>query len=132
MQPASPLNPNQQRRVGTHLRLLAEDLATLAANPDVVNHGEMGPLLDAIGAEVAAMRAHLALPPEWRPSLRRKVGAVAEVWAARVEDLRAKRLQGYGVVDPAVAPTLDPHVDRLRALLERLALAAATLPENSQ
>lgn len=58
------------------------------------------------------------------------MAAVAEVWAARVDDLRARRLRGYGAVHPDLAARLDPRIDELRRLLEALADAAARLPED--
>lgn len=70
----------------------------------------------------------LALPPEVSPSLARRVAAVAEVWAARVEDVRACRLAGYGAVHPDLARRLDPGVEELRRRLEALADAALRLP----
>ena len=125
------LNPNQRRRIGTHLRLLAEDVEALRAVPAVAGDTNVTPILAALEREVDRMRADFALPPDWRPSLSRRVAALAEVWMARVEDLRGRRLKGYGSVDPALADRLDPYVDSLRALLRRLADAAQDLPSDS-
>ncbi|HVH67560.1 MAG TPA: hypothetical protein VM716_06795 [Gemmatimonadales bacterium] len=77
---------------------------------------------------VEEMQTALALPPEVSPSLARRVAAVAEVWAARVEDVRACRLAGYGAVHPDLARRLDPGVEELRRRLEALADAALRLP----
>ncbi len=119
------LNQNQQRRLGTHLRLLAQDLETLGEIPDA----RARDLIDQIRAATEAISADLALPVERGPSLKRRVGAVAEVWAARVDDLRARRLLGYGAVHPELADRLDLRIDELRRLLEALADAALRLPE---
>lgn len=126
------LNANQQRRLSTHLRLLASDLDALAEMPE----------LTRVQPDVARVRAALAnardaaqeiqrcleLPGDPSPSLRRRVAAVAEVWAARVEDLRARRLAAYGAVHPDLEKSLDPGIEALRLRLEQLADAAEDLP----
>lgn len=127
----SLLNPNQRRRVDTHLRLLVEDLDGLARlalldRPDAV------PLRDRLAqAREAAesTRRTLGLPADERPNERRRMVAVAEVWSSRVEDLRAERLKAYGAVHADLAPTLNPLLERLRHALEALSDAAAELPE---
>ncbi len=127
------LNDNQQRRLGTHLRLLVSDLETLAESPELRRDGPaFARVRDAIAAARRAadeMCAALSLPVEAGPGVKRRVAAVAEVWAARVEDLRARRMQGYGAVHPDLAARLDPQVAAVRARLETLADAAAGLPE---
>ncbi len=127
------LNDNQQRRLGTHLRLLVSDLETLAESPELRRDcPAFARVRDAIAAARRAadeMRAALSLPVEAGPGVKRRVAAVAEVWAARVEDLRARRMQGYGAVHPDLAARLDPQVAAVRARLETLADAAAGLPE---
>jgi len=127
------LSDNQRRRLGTHLGLLVSDLETLAESPELERDGAacVG-VRDAIAAARRAadqMRAALSLPTDRAPGLRRRVAAVAEVWAARIEDLRARRLSGYGAVHPDLAGRLDPRVEEVRARLEALAAAAARLPE---
>ena len=124
------LNPNQQRRIGTHLRLLSEDVETIGGLPTIAERPEITGILAALHDEISGMRREFALPPDWQPSLARKVAALAEVWLARVEDLRGQRLSGYGEVPPPVRARLDPHVDRLRDLLRRLADAAHELPHD--
>ena len=74
-------------------------------------------------------RSALGLPLDRSPTLRRRVAAVAEVWAARVEDLRARRLASYGPVHPDLPARLDPRVEDVRRRLEALADAAARLPD---
>ena len=127
------LNDNQQRRLGTHLRLLVSDLDALAESPELERDAPaFATVREAIAAARRAAdetRSALGLPLDRSPTLRRRVAAVAEVWAARVEDLRARRLKSYGPVDPGLPAALDPYVDRLEALLLELADAAGQLPE---
>ncbi len=127
------LNDNQRRRLGTHLRLLVSDLETLTEAPELNRQGpELARVRDAIVASRGAaeqLRMALALPDDRGPGFKRRVAAVAEVWAARIEDLRARRLKGYGAVHPDLAARLDPRVEDLRRRLEALADAAARLPD---
>ena len=128
------LNENQQRRLGTHLRLLVSDLEVLSESPDLKQDGpafaRARESLAAARWAVEEMRAALALSPDRAPSLRRRIAAVAEVWAARIEDLRARRLKGYGPVHAGLAARLDPLIEEVRRRLEALAAAAAALPES--
>lgn len=123
------LNANQQRRLGTHLRLLADDLDAVAALPELgrtdPTHARVRELVAEARALVEETRATLALPEEQGPALGRRIAAVAGVWAARVEDLRARRLKGYGAVHEGLAGVLDPRIERLRRVLEALADAGA-------
>jgi hypothetical protein len=132
--PPNLLNDNQQRRLTTHLRLLASDLETLADSPELQREGaEFARVREAIAAAqraTAEMQAGLSLPLDHGPGIERRAMAVAEVWAARVEDLRARRLKGYGAVHPALSARLDPYLDRLRDTLGALAAAAAGLTED--
>src|SRR5712692_9260814 len=130
----SLLNDNQQRRLGTHLGLLASDLEALAEARDLARtepgYARVREAIAAVRRAMDGLRDALVPPAERPPSLRRRLAAVAEVWAARVEDLRARRLKGYGAVHPELARVLDPRVEQLRRLLEVLADAAAALPED--
>ncbi len=127
------LNDNQQRRLGTHLRLLVTDMDALSESPELERDGppfaRVRAAIDAVRRAAEAMGAALALPFDPGPSVRRRVAAVAEVWAARIDDLRAHRLEGYGPVSPKLAARLDPVVEEVRTRLEDLAAAAAALPE---
>jgi hypothetical protein len=129
----SLLTSNQQRRLGTHLRLLLDDLAALSELPEMAQAGTAGGrvrrLVDAARAAASALRVRLELPPDHGPALARRVAATAEVWAVRVEDLRARRLRAYGEVHPGLAAVLDPPLDELRRALVALADAAGELPE---
>jgi hypothetical protein len=127
------LNANQRRRLGTHLQLLQHDLAALIQAPGLRRPGtpfdRIRDIVAQVDAEIAAVRREFAIVDDRGPSLRRQAGAVAEVWSARVEDLRARRLRGGGEVHPRLGPLLDPHIDRLGVLLSALSDAAATLPD---
>lgn len=127
------LNANQQRRVSTHLRLLVEDLDSLSSLPELsAAHASAARVRDRLMAARAAAettRRTLELPPDQPPGVRRRVAAIGEVWAARVEDLRAERLQAYGEVHPGLAAALDPALTRLRHALEALVDAADELTE---
>jgi hypothetical protein len=127
------LNDNQQRRLGTHLRLLVSDLDALAESPelegDAAAFASVREAIAAVRRAADEARNALGLPVDRSPTLRRRVTAVADVWAARVEDLRARRLAGYGSVHPELAARLDPRVEDLRRRLEALADAAAHLPD---
>jgi hypothetical protein len=130
------LNDGQQRRLGTHLRLLGSDLDALGQSGelerDAPAFADVRTAIAAARRAVDEIQSALALPPDRSPTLARRVAAVAEVWAARVEDLRARRLAGYGPVHPDLAPRLDPAVDILRRRLEDLAAAAARLPDDDR
>src|SRR5437899_9933899 len=101
------LNDNQRRRLGTHLSLLVSDLDALGEATELRRDAsEFTRVRDALAAARGAameIQVALGLPPDTSPSLQRRVAAVAEVWAARIEDLRARRLTGYGPVHPELA-----------------------------
>lgn len=127
------LTHNQERRLATHLRLLLDDLDALAALPELSRSGEAGRrvlgLLDETRAAARELRNALGLPEEQGTQPARRVVATAEVWAVRVEDLRARRLGAYGEVHPDLGAALDPRLDHLRHALVALAEAATGLPE---
>lgn len=127
------LSHNQERRLVTHLRLLLDDLDALATLPELSRSGEAGRrvlgLLDETRAAARELRSALGLPEEQGAHHVRRVVATAEVWAVRMEDLRARRLRAYGEVHPDLGATLDPRLDQLRRALVALAEAATGLPE---
>ncbi len=123
------LTDNQQRRLGTHLRLLLDDLAALSDVPMLRRHPHLQHLVLEATQAAQTLRDDLELPVEHGPSLRRRVAATAEVWAVRVEDLRAQRLRAYGPVNPELAGVLDPQLEQMRRILMALADAAGELPE---
>ena len=130
------LNENQRRRIFTHLRLLREDLENLlrlpALAPDTPAGRRVGEVIGRIEAEIRALRVAFGMREDEKPLLRRHVAAIAEVWWARVEDLRARRLKAYGEVHPNLPAALDPHVERLEDLLLDLAREASRLPETME
>jgi len=130
---ANLLTHNQERRLVTHLRLLLDDLDALAMLPELGRSGEPGRrvlgLLDETRAAARELRAALGLPEDQGTAPARRVAATAEVWAVRVEDLRARRLRSYGEVHPDLGATLDPRLDHLRRVLVALAEAATGLPD---
>lgn len=127
------LSHNQERRLVTHLRLLLDDLDALAMLPELSHSGEAGRrvlgLLDETRAAARELRSALGLPEEQGAHPGRRVVATAEVWAVRMDDLRARRLRAYGEVHPDLGATLDPRLDQLRRALVALAEAATGLPE---
>lgn len=127
------LNANQRRRIGTHLRLLKEDLADVASWPEMARPGEpyeaIRERLAALLAAVEELRAALALPADRSVPLRRRVMATAEVWATSAEDIKARRLRGYGSVHPDLGGVLDARVEGLIRQLRALADLADGLPD---
>ena len=127
------LNSNQQRRVVTHLRLLQEDLEDIASWPELARPGDpyaaIREIIVQLRGSVEALRASLALPSDEGPPLRRRVMATAEVWASSMEDVKARQLKGYGHVHPDLAKVLDPKMDEVVRLLQKLADLANRLPD---
>lgn len=127
------LNRNQQRRVVTHLRLLEEDLKDIASWPELARPGDPYAALREVIAQlrdsVGALRAGLGLPADEAPPLRRRVMATAEVWASSMEDVKARHLKAYGHVHPDLAGALDPKMDGIVRLLQKLAHLANRLPD---
>jgi hypothetical protein len=129
------LNQNQRRRVDTHLGLLREDLGNLRrwAGPlaETPAGRRIADVIRLLEGEIDALRQRFALRDSEPPPLKRRVGAIAEVWRARMEDLRALHLESYGTVHPDLPAALDPHIDRFQDLLRELARAALQLPETT-
>jgi hypothetical protein len=127
------LNVNQRRRVATHLRLLAEDLAEVSSWPELSRPGEpyagIREVVSALQRAIQTLRGALDLPSDGAPPLRRRVMATAEVWATSMEDVTARRLRAYGKVHPELGGVLDPRTGEIVRLLRRLAALADRLPE---
>jgi len=127
------LNANQQRRIATHLRLLREDLEDAAGWRELQRPGPPYDALREIMASlveaVTSLERDLALPAHRPPPLRRRVQAIAEVWASSMEDVKARHLGAYGRVHPDLAATLDPRVDAIVQRLEAMTALAGGLPE---
>jgi len=129
----SLLNANQRRRLATHLRMLREDLEEVAGWPEMARPGApydgiRDRIAELLGA-VEELRAALALPLDRAVPLRRRVMATAEVWATTAEDLKARRLRGYGEVHPDLAGVLDGRVDQIVRQLRAIADLADKLPD---
>jgi len=127
------LNVNQRRRVGTHIRLLVEDLEEIAAWPELGRSGEpyasIREAIRALRVAIESLRAALALPADAPPPLRRRVMATAEVWATSMEDLKSRHLVAYGRLHPGLSKALDPPLDDIVRQLQRLADLANRLPD---
>ena len=126
------LNANQQRRLGTSLRMLRRDVEAVASWAEVQRAGAAPEAIRALVARIVpaveALEASLALPAERPVPAARRLASLAEVWVNRLEDLHARHLKPYGKVHPDLAGALDARLDELMALLEGLADAAARLP----
>ncbi len=126
------LNANQQRRLATSLRMLRHEVGAVGSWPEVARPGEapeaIRALVGRIVPAVEALEASLGLPAERPVPPARRLAAVAEVWANRLEDLHARQLKPYGKVHPELAGALDARLDELIGLLEELADAAGGLP----
>jgi hypothetical protein len=59
-------------------------------------------------------------PSGLRPDPVRRLESLAGHWWSTVLDCRSQVLKGYGEVDPAVAPRLDPRIEDLAASLLQL------------
>ena len=125
----SHLTENQRRHLAIHVHLLEEDLVQLRQLPELrqaATHDRLHAAM--LRVEVAARRIAEAfdLPVRIPVDACRRVRAVANIWAARIPELRAARLRGYGPVHPQLASRLDPLVGDLTHHLFALAEAAAT------
>lgn len=118
----SLMTRHQRRHVASVMQLLLEDMAVLLEQPEVRDPaGRFAPARAAIAdvsrAAGALVRECQLELPEPVP-VDQRIRSVAYTWAARVSDLKAERLKGYGAVHPALHRCLDPSVDRvLRALV---------------
>lgn len=122
------LNHNQRRHVATYLQLLLEDLGELEQSPGPPrDHPGHHLVLSALRDTAAAVRRigeALNVPVERPRDFRRRVGAVANVWATRTYEIETRALAAYGRVDPELGHILAPLVAELRHRLHALAEAA--------
>jgi hypothetical protein len=132
----SLLTENQRRHLMTYVHLLQEDLAQLKHLPEFWQRLPPGDRLHHAMAGVDEALGRLAevfeLPPRTPMDARRRVGAVANIWASRIPELRAGRLRGYGTVHPKLAAQLDPLVEDLTRRLFMLAHAASAPGEGDK
>lgn len=109
------LNENQARHVSAWLELLVEQLTTEAtAYP-----GEVERTLEAVTGVFDAC----GLTPRRPLERSRRVGALADAWLARIDDLRPPALKAYGAV-PEDGAALDARLDDLEHALFDLRAAA--------
>jgi hypothetical protein len=115
------LNANQARHLTTVLGLLLDDLTELAgalpAEPwaDAVRTE----IRDAAGRTRRLMhRLDLAAPEHTPP--RQRLLAYTGAWLARLHDLRAAKLSGYGAVAGGLNAVLDPGLADIARGLERI------------
>jgi hypothetical protein len=151
--PSIPLNGPQRRHFEVVLASLEDALlrveqlasgtGTDARELTQVDHDvppafavALGPSLAALRAQVSALARSMALEGR-RPSTKRTIRAVLTSQIVHLEDSDARRLRGYGEVDPRVPALLDPAlaalIGELRELLfalEHPERAAAARPRN--
>ncbi len=127
------LNANQKRRISTILRLLKEDLEEMVSWREMERPGQpfrsVRESVTKLLASVESLREVLALPEYRAPSLARRVGATAEVWAISAEDMKTDNLRGYGELNAHLSEVLDGPVDAIVMELRHLAELARQLPE---
>lgn len=119
------LNEHQARHLTTTIALLLEEFSelarSLAAEPssDAAIAG-----IHEVQRQARAPLHRLGLPAPERPPLRRRLLAYTGVWLARLHDLRAANLAGYGEVSTELPGALDPPLDEIKRALERLSHVA--------
>ncbi len=120
------LNHNQARHLSSVLALLLDELSELAAGlpPEPWAEQARAQIHD-VGLRVRQLlqTLNLRLPERARP--RQRLLAYSNAWLARLHDLRAANLRGYGSVAEGLARELDPALDDVSRGLERLARLAA-------
>ena len=122
---ASLLNENQARHLSSVLALLLDELAKLTGGlPHEAWAGPARAQIQEIESLVRALlkKLDLRLPPATRP--RARVQAYASAWLARLHDLHADNLSGYGPVFHGLAAQLDPALDQIVRSFDRLARLA--------
>lgn len=77
------------------------------------------PVLQSIRDQVAGLGKVLGIQQQHR-STGRAVRAILTAELVRLDDSYARRLGGYGAVDPRVQTTVDPNLDEIRTSLVAL------------
>jgi len=122
---SSLLGENQARHLSSVLALLLDEISKLSGSlPHEPWAGPARAQMQEIESLVRDLlkKLDLRLPPGTRP--RRRVQAYANAWLARLYDLRAKNLSGYGPVSEGLAAQLDPALEQIAERFERLARLA--------
>lgn len=112
------------------LGLLLDELSELAAGlPHQPWADPARAQIHEITSSVRALlqKLDLQLPQRARP--RQRLLAYVHAWLARLHDLRARNLSGYGAVADGLAAELDPALDQIAHSLERLARLAGEAEE---
>jgi len=125
------LNPNQFRSVTITLRLLEERLADIerviaqdeqgilyqrVAQFTPQQRAQMNEIIRAMREQIRRAAEEFQLPGEEQNAARYIVGTLSLSWES-LEEIRSRKLKGYGAVDPALRDTLDPILKQLIRLL---------------
>ena len=122
---SSLLGEHQARHLSSVLALLLDEISKLSGSlPHEPWAGPARAQMQEIESLVRDLlkKLDLRLPPGTRP--RRRVQAYANAWLARLYDLRAQNLSGYGPVSEGLAAQLDPALEQIAERFERLARLA--------
>jgi hypothetical protein len=119
------LTDNQARHLTAVLGLLLDDLAELAADlPHEPWAQAAATRIHDAATGVRGLLARLGLPLPERARPRRRLQAYAGIWLARLHDLRAEHLSGYGSVADGLEAALNPGLEEISAALERISRLA--------
>lgn len=122
---ASLLNENQARHLSSVLALLLDEISQLEGDLPREPWGESARAqVREIESLVHALLRQLGLRLRPAASSRRRVQAYANAWLARLYDLHAGNLLGYGPVSQGLAEQLDPALDQIARSFEQLARVA--------
>jgi hypothetical protein len=119
------LTENQARHLTAVLGLLLDDLAELAADlPHEPWAQAAAAQIRDTAARVRSLLTGLGLPLPKRARPRRRLQAYTGIWLARLHDVRAEHLSGYGAVADGLPAALNPGLDEISGALERIARLA--------
>ena len=127
---AALLNDNQARHLTAVLGLLLDDLTQLAADlPPTPWADAVRTQIHGAAARVRELLDRLGLAPAERAKPRQRLLAYTGIWLARLHDLRAEHLSGYGTVADGLQTALNPGLDEISRALEHIARLA---PEGTE
>ncbi len=131
-----PLNEPQRRHFAVMLASLEESLHRIEMlagddTPDArrltqLQHDVADDFLPRTAPVVAALRAQLNELADamdlgaHHQSKARTIGALLTSQMLRVQDSYARKLRGYGTVDPRLAPELDPIMESMERMIAAL------------
>lgn len=128
------LNPAQRNAITIALRETEIALRRLLTDLDADEHGRLYARVAVVGEaqrrqieqlvnealdEIIYLADALDLSPQLQNPLAEMAGQMTVLWSDLI-DSRADKLARYGEVDPAASAGLNPPLDRLIALLEKL------------